>query len=83
MTPAVLERYNFLYEQHLINLKLQGKRSTAIQAYSRAVRLIARFFDCCPDSLTKEQLKFYFSSPNSEHTFQIEFKVLLFWRGNG
>ncbi|MGC9535313.1 integrase, partial [Vibrio atlanticus] len=26
MKPADLKRYNALYEQHLTNLKLQGKR---------------------------------------------------------
>jgi hypothetical protein len=31
---------DFLYEQQLTNLKLQGKRPVTIDAYSRAVRRI-------------------------------------------
>lgn len=69
MTPTELERYNCLYEQHLTNLKLQGKRPATIQAYSRAVRRIAQFFDCSPDSLTKEQLKLYFVSLIETHSW--------------
>ncbi len=69
MTPAELEHYNFLYEQHLTNLKLQGKRPATIDAYSRAVRRIAQFFDCCPDSLTKTQLKRYFASLIHTHSW--------------
>ena len=68
MIPAELERYNFLYEQHLTSLKLQGKRPATIQAYSRAVRHITQFFDCCPDTLTKAQLKSYFASLIETHS---------------
>ncbi|MEZ8804906.1 integrase, partial [Vibrio atlanticus] len=32
MKPADLKRYNALYEQHLTNLKLQGKRPATIDA---------------------------------------------------
>ncbi|MFT7007212.1 MAG: integrase/recombinase XerD [Colwellia sp.] len=35
------KRYNYLYEQYLINLRLQGKRSSTIDGYSRAVRRTA------------------------------------------
>ncbi|MGR5414240.1 site-specific integrase [Vibrio astriarenae] len=69
MTPSELNRYNVLYEQHLTNLKLQGKRPATIDAYSRAVRRIAQFFDACPDSLTKEQLKLYFASLIETHSW--------------
>ena len=38
MNHSQQQRFNFLYEQHLINLRLQGKRPATIDAYSRAVR---------------------------------------------
>ena len=41
MNPTDLERYNTLYEQHLTNLKLEGKRPATIDAYSRAVSRMA------------------------------------------
>jgi len=36
-------RFDFLYEQHLTNLTLQGKRPATIDAYSRAVRRISAY----------------------------------------
>lgn len=69
MNSTDLERYNTLYEQHLTNLKLQGKRPATIDAYSRAVRRIAQFFDCCPDALTTLQLKRYFANLIETHSW--------------
>ncbi|SUI57347.1 Uncharacterised protein [Shewanella putrefaciens] len=40
------QRFDLLYEQHLTNLTLQGKRPITIGAYSRAIRRIAAYFDC-------------------------------------
>lgn len=54
MIPTELERYHRLYELHLTNLTLQGKRPATIDAYSRAVR---EFFDRCPDTLSTTDLK--------------------------
>ncbi|MEZ9425640.1 phage integrase N-terminal SAM-like domain-containing protein, partial [Vibrio lentus] len=56
MNPTDLKRYNTLYEQHLTNLKLQGKRPATIDAYSRAVRRITAHFDRVPDTLTTADL---------------------------
>ena len=55
------ERFDRLYRQHLQALKLQGKRGKTIDGYSRAVRRIAGYFDRCPDTLTPEELKSYYS----------------------
>ena len=46
MNTPQAQRYNYLYEQHLINLRLQGKRPSTIDAYTRAVNMkcIARVF---------------------------------------
>jgi hypothetical protein len=43
-------RTDFLYEQQLTNLKLQGKRPETIDASSRAVRRIIHHFDKAPDT---------------------------------
>ncbi|CAG22743.1 tyrosine-type recombinase/integrase [Photobacterium profundum] len=69
MKPTELERYNHLYEQHLTNLTLQGKRPATIDAYSRAVRRISQFFDRCPDAMTTADLKQYFASLIQTHSW--------------
>ncbi|WP_413113570.1 transposase [Thaumasiovibrio sp. DFM-14] len=69
MNTTELARYNFLYEQHLTNLSLQGKRPATIDAYSRAVRRISAFFDCPPDHLTTEQLRTYFRQLIRTHSW--------------
>jgi integrase/recombinase XerD len=50
-----------LYSKHLQALKLQGKREKKLDGYARALRRIAVYLDCCPDSLNPEQLKSYFA----------------------
>ncbi|WP_084888730.1 phage integrase N-terminal SAM-like domain-containing protein [Vibrio sp. qd031] len=69
MNANELARYNTLYEQHLTNLKLQGKRPATMDAYSRAVRRISHFFDCSPDLLTTSQLKQYFARLIETHSW--------------
>ena len=49
MDPTEETRFNELYQRHLRLLKLQGKSQKTIDAYSRAVRRISEYFDCCPD----------------------------------
>lgn len=55
------ERFDRLYAQHLQALKLQGKRGKTIDGYARAVRRIAGHFERCPDNLTPDELKGYYS----------------------
>ncbi len=43
MTPSEQQHFDFIYKQHLTNLRLQGKRPATIDGYSRAVRLIASY----------------------------------------
>ncbi|MFS1494262.1 tyrosine-type recombinase/integrase [Vibrio lentus] len=69
MKPDDLKRYNTLYEQHLTNLKLQGKRPATIDAYSRAVRRITAHFDRVPDTLTTADLKQFFASLIQTHSW--------------
>ncbi|MGK0272599.1 MAG: integrase/recombinase XerD [Cocleimonas sp.] len=63
------QRFDFLYEQHLTNLTLQGKRPATIDAYSRAVRRISAYFDCCPDNLSTDDLKRYFADLIASHSW--------------
>ena len=69
MNTSQAQRYNYLYEQHLINLRLQGKRPTTIDAYSRAVRRITEYFDQVPDTITTTHLKQYFNSLIQTHSW--------------
>ena len=50
------QRFNFVYEQHLINLRRRGKRPATIEGYSRAVRCISAYFDKSSDDLTTANL---------------------------
>jgi len=61
MDKAEQKRFDKLYKRHLRSLKLQGKAKKTIDAYSRAVRRITEYFDCCPDQLTLDQREDYFS----------------------
>jgi len=69
MDKAEEKRFNTLYERHLKLLKLQGKSQKTIDAYSRAVRRIRDYFDCCPDQLTLEQREDYFAELVESHSW--------------
>jgi integrase/recombinase XerD len=69
MHQAETKRFNELYQRHLRLLKLQGKAQKTIDAYSRAVRRIRDFFDCCPDLLTLDQRETYFSNLVQSHSW--------------
>jgi len=69
MNTSQEQHYNFLYEQHLINLRLQGKRPSTIDAYARAVRRITAFFDKSPDYLSVLELKTYFNQLIQTHSW--------------
>lgn len=84
MTPADVNRFDELYHRHLRMLTLQGKSQKTIDAYSRAVRRISEYYDCCPDRLTPEQLEIYFEELVASHswsTVKIDRNGLqFFWR---
>lgn len=69
MHPTEQARFTPLYDQMLQALVLQGKRPKTIQAYSRAVRRTADFFDRCPDNVSAQELKGYFSSLVQTHSW--------------
>lgn len=84
MKKSEVNRFNKLYERHLRLLKLQGKSQKTIDAYSRAVRRIMDYFDCCPDKLRLKQLEAYFGELVETHswsTVKIDRNGLqFFWR---
>jgi len=62
MKPEDQERFRRLYAENLRALRLHGKRSKTIDSYSRTLRRVANFFDRCPDDLSVDELKQYFSA---------------------
>ncbi len=69
MNPLEQARFNPLYEQMQQALLLQGKRPKTIDAYTRAVRRVAVYFECCPDNLTAAELKDYFAALIKSHSW--------------
>jgi len=69
MKKAEVNRFNKLYKHHQRSLKLQGKAKKTIDAYSRAVRRVRDYFDCCPDKLQPKQLEVYFSDLVDSHSW--------------
>ena len=69
MNHSEQKRFDELYRKHLRALKLQGVSAKTIDAYSRAVRRIADWADCCPDQLSNEQLAEYFSELIESHSW--------------
>jgi site-specific recombinase XerD len=69
MNKAQQARFNSLYEQHVNALHRQGKAASTIDVYARAVRRITAFFDRCPDRLTLDHLKDYFTALVKSHSW--------------
>jgi len=69
MNTAQQTKFDSLYQQHVSALHRQGKAATTIDVYSRAVRRLAAFFDCCPDSLTPAHFKTYFDALVKSHSW--------------
>ena len=63
------KRFDQLYQKHLTALKLQGKSKTTIDLYSRPLRRLASYFDCCPDTLNTDDLKTYFADLVESHSW--------------
>lgn len=79
MNPSEKSRFDRLYEKYLTALKLQELRPSTIDCYSRAVHQTAEYFDRCPDTLTKDQLKAYFSDLVDTRSWSL---VKIVWSGN-
>lgn len=59
------------YLRHVQLLKLQGKAKKTVDSYSRAIRRVTEYFDCCPDELTPEQLQNYFADMVRDHSWSM------------
>jgi integrase/recombinase XerD len=62
-------KFESLYRKHVSALKRQGKAESTIDVYARAVRRVAQRFDCCPDTLTQEQLEAHFDALVASHSW--------------
>lgn len=62
-------KFQSLYRKHVSALKRQGKAESTIDVYARAVRRVAKFWDCCPDRLTQEQLEAHFDALVASHSW--------------
>ena len=69
MNKAQQRQFHALYQQHVSALQRQGKATTTIDVYSRAVRRVTAYFDQCPDRLTVDQLKIYFTALVKSHSW--------------
>ncbi len=69
MKASEQTRFDKLYKCHLRALKLQGLSDSTIDAYSRAMRRVSDYFDCCPDKLTTDQLETYFAELVESHSW--------------
>jgi hypothetical protein len=62
-------RFDALYATMQRALPLQGKAEKTVDAYARAVRRSADFFDRYPDDLTAEELQTYFAAFLKSHAW--------------
>jgi len=62
-------KFESLYRKHVSALKRQGKAESTIDVYARALRRVAKFWDCCPDRLTQEQLEAHFDALVASHSW--------------
>ncbi len=60
MTPSLESTFKQDYQKHLQHLKLKGLQPKTIEAYSRAIRRIGKFFDNEINDLSEQQLLDYF-----------------------
>jgi len=69
MTPSNESIFNLNYEKHLQHLKLKGFRPKTIEAYSRGIRRIGKYFSCDINDLSEQQLLDYFTSLLKTHSW--------------
>lgn len=69
MNTAEQKHFDSLYQEHINALTRQGKSKVTIASYARAVRRITTYFDKCPDQLSLNDIKDYFTSLISTHSW--------------
>jgi len=62
------------YEKHLQHLKLKGLQPKTIDAYSRGIRRIGKYFDHEINDLSEQQLVDYFVKLLGTHSWSAEEK---------
>jgi len=69
MTTSSLEEFKQNYRSLLKHLKLKGLQPKTIEAYSRSIRRVGRYFDHNINSLSEKQLLDYFSDLLNTHSW--------------
>jgi integrase/recombinase XerD len=69
MDSTEQRRFQPQYEKLQQCLVLQGLRPKTIEAYSRAIRRLADYFKRCPDKLTADDLRDYFTAIVRSHSW--------------
>lgn len=69
MDSTEQRRFQPQYEKLQQCLVLQGLRPKTVEAYTRAIRRLAEYFDRCPDKLTADDLKDYFADLVKSHSW--------------
>jgi len=69
MTSSLDTTFKQDYQKHLQHLKLKGLQPKTIEAYSRALRRIGKYFDYAINALSEQQLTDYFVNLLSTHSW--------------
>lgn len=69
MNQEEKNQFDALYERHRRSLKLQGKSDKTIDSYCRSVRRLAKYFDRCPNKLSKDEMRLYFADLVDTHSW--------------
>lgn len=69
MTSSPDSNFKQNYQTHLQHLKLKGLQPKTIEAYSRAIRRIGKYFEHQINDLSEKQLTSYFSDLLSTHSW--------------
>jgi len=69
MTSSTDSNFKLNYQIHLQHLKLKGLQPKTIEAYSRAIRRIGKYFDDQINDLTENQLTDYFCDLLTTHSW--------------
>jgi len=83
MTSSPESTFDQDYKKHLQHLKLKGLQPKTIEAYSRAIRRIGKYFDNEINDLSNQQLADYFTDLLGTHswsTVKLDLYGLTFYR---
>ena len=69
MTSSSERKFKQNYQTHLKHLKLKGLQPKTIEAYSRAMRRIGKYFDYQINDLSEQQLIDYFTELLNSHSW--------------